>query len=104
MGYSLIYVTTRDASEARHIARALVDARLAAGVNCIAEMTSVFRWQGEVRERSEAAFFAKTRSALVEQAVSLVRREHSYECPAIVVMPVTGGNPAYLDWIAAETG
>jgi len=104
MGYSLIYVTTRDASEARHIARALVDARLAAGVNCVAEMTSVFRWQGEVRERREAAFFAKTRSVLVEQAVSLIRREHSYECPAIVVTPVTGGNPAYLDWIAAETG
>jgi periplasmic divalent cation tolerance protein len=103
MGYSLIYVTTKDAAEARHIARSLVDARLAAGVNCVVEMASVFRWQGEVRERAEAAFFAKTRSALVEQAVSLIRREHSYDCPAIVVLPVTGGNPAYLDWIDSET-
>lgn len=103
MGHSLIYVTTKDAAEAKSIARALVEARLAAGVNCVAEMTSVFRWQGEVRERGEAALFAKTRSALVDQAVSLIRREHSYECPAIVVTPITGGNPAYLDWIDAET-
>ncbi len=103
MGHSLIFVTTKDATEARHIARALVEARLAAGVNCVAEMSSVFRWQGEVRERAEAAFFAKTRSALVDQAVSLIRQEHSYVCPAIVVTPIAGGNPAYLDWIDTET-
>jgi periplasmic divalent cation tolerance protein len=103
MSYSLLYVTTGDEAEARRIGRALVEARLAAGVNAFAGVSSVFRWQGEVRERAEAALIAKTRSALVERAVALVRREHSYQCPAVVVLPIAGGNPAYLDWIDAET-
>ena len=99
----LIYITTDGAEEARAIGRALVEARLAACANVLDPMTSIYRWEGAVQEGREAVLIAKTTAALVDAVTARVRELHSYECPCIVALPVDGGNPDFLDWIAAET-
>ncbi len=104
MSYSLIYITTADAEEAKALGRALVEARLAACANVLPGIVPIFRWEGEVQEGSEAALIAKTRTDLVEQVIELVKERHSYECPCVVALPIEKGNPAFLDWIAEETG
>ena len=100
----LIYITTDGPEEARVIGRALVDARLAACANVLGPMTSIFRWEGAVQEGEEAVLIVKTTAALVDALTAKVRELHSYDCPCIVALPVGGGNPAFLDWITAETG
>lgn len=104
MSVSLVYVNTADRAEALHIGRVLVEARLAAGANIVPEISSIYRWQGEVREGTEAMLVLKTRSELVDEIVGKVRSLHSYECPSIVAVPVTAGNPDYLAWVDHETG
>lgn len=99
----LIYITTDGAEEARAIGRALVEAQLAACANVLGPMTSIYRWEGAVQEGQEAVLIAKTTAALVEELTARVRELHSYDCPCIVSVPIDGGNPAFLDWIAAET-
>lgn len=100
----LIYITTDGADEARTIGRALVEARLAACANILDPMTSVYRWEGEVREGRETVLIAKTTAAQADALTARVRELHSYDCPCVVSVAVDGGNPAFIDWIAAETG
>ena len=100
----LIYITTDGVAEAKAIGRALVEARLAACVNILDPMISMYWWDGAVREGRETVLIAKTVAAKVEALTEKVRTLHSYDCPCVVVLPVDGGNPAFLDWIAAETG
>lgn len=104
MSYSLIYITAADAEEAKALGRALVESRLAACANVLPGIVPIFRWEGEVQEGSEAALIAKTRTDLVEQVIELVKERHSYDCPCVVALPIEKGNPAFLDWIAEETG
>lgn len=99
----LIYITTENAEEARSIGRALVEAGLAACANVLGPMTSIYRWEGAVQEGAETVLIAKTTVARVEALTAKVRALHSYDCPCIVALPVEGGNPAFLEWIAAET-
>lgn len=99
----LVYITTDGADEARKIGRALVEARLAACANILDPMTSIFRWEGEVQEGVETVLIAKTTADRVEALTERVLSLHSYDCPCVAVLPVEGGNPAFLDWIAAET-
>ena len=99
----LIYITVENTDEARAIGRALVDARLAACANVLGPMTSIYRWEGVVQEGEEAVLIAKTTASLVDALTAKVRELHSYDCPCVVALPVDGGNPAFLDWIVAET-
>ena len=103
MDYCLLYMTAGSAEEARRIGAALVDERLAACVNVIDGMTSIYRWEGAVRNDSETVLIAKTRRALVEDVVARVKALHSYRCPCVVALPIAGGNPAFLDCIGQET-
>jgi periplasmic divalent cation tolerance protein len=98
------YMTAGSRDEARTIARALVEERLAACCNLLDGMTSVYRWQGEIQEDAEVVVIAKTRAELVERLTARVQALHSYDVPCVVALPVSGGNPAFLDWIAAESG
>ena len=98
-----LYVTAADEAEARRLGRLLVEERLCACANVLGGMTPIFRWQGEIREDSEAVLIAKTRAALVEKATARLREAHSYDCPCVVALPIAGGNPEFLGWIAAET-
>lgn len=99
----LIYITTDGPEEARSIGRALVEAKLAACANVLDPMTSIYWWEGAVQEGQETVLIAKTTAALVDELTEIVRALHSYDCPCIVAVPVAGGNPAFLEWIAAET-
>ena len=103
MSQSLVYITASGPEEARRIGRALVAARLAACANVYSGVASVYWWQGEVQEETEAVLIAKTRTALVPALTDKVRELHSYECPCVVALPLAGGNPSFLDWIEAET-
>jgi periplasmic divalent cation tolerance protein len=99
----LVYITAGSMDEARRIGRALVEERLVACVNLIDGMKSIYWWQGAVEEAAEVVVIAKTRRDLVDRAVATVKSLHSYSVPCVVALPIEAGNPAYLDWIAAET-
>jgi periplasmic divalent cation tolerance protein len=103
MSARTIYVTTGSRDEGIAIGRELVEAQLAACANVLAGATSVYRWQGEVREDAEAIVVLKTRADLVDALVERVKALHSYDCPCVVALPIVGGNAEYLDWIVKET-
>lgn len=99
----LIYVTAPNRDEALALGRALVEERLAACANLLGPITSVYWWEGRVNQDDEVALILKTRADLADRLVERARELHSYSCPCVVALPITGGNPAFLDWIAAET-
>ena len=99
----LVYMTARHATQARRLARVLVEERLAACVNILGPITSVYRWQGQIEQGREVALLAKTRAALVPRLQARVRELHDYEVPCVVALPIQGGNPDFLAWLWAET-
>ncbi len=103
MSISLILVNAGDGAEARRIGRDLVESRLAASVNVIDGMVSLYRWDGAVRQRDEAQLIVKTRAELTDSVIARVRALHSYECPSIIALPVSDGNADYIDWVRRET-
>jgi len=103
MTSTMIYVTTSSREEALRIGRDVVADRLAACANVLPGITSVFRWQGDVQEDRETAMILKTRSDLVERLTARVKELHSYDCPCVVALPITDGNPDFLRWIVEET-
>ena len=103
MSAVLIYITAGDRDEAVRIGRTLVEERLAACANVLDGMTSIYRWQGDICEDTEAVLIAKTTAEHVDVLTARVRGLHSYDCPCVVVLPVGGGNAGFLDWIAEQT-
>ncbi len=99
----LVYMTAASVEEARGIGRELVSRHLAACVNIIEGMQSLYRWEGDIQEDREVVLIAKTRKALVRPLTEAVLARHSYDCPCVVSLPVCGGNPAFLEWIGRET-
>lgn len=98
-----VYMTAGDMAEARRIGRALVGERLAACVNIIDGMQSIYRWQGEVQEGAEVVLIAKTVAAKLGRLTARVKALHSYENCCVLAFTVAAGNQPFLDWIAAET-
>ena len=103
MAHVAVCVTAPSAAEAEAIGRALVEARLAASVNIVPQVSSLYRWEGALREAGEAMLWAKTRADLVAPLTARVKALHSYACPCVIALPITGGNADYLAWIDAET-
>ncbi|MCL1985696.1 MAG: divalent-cation tolerance protein CutA [Betaproteobacteria bacterium] len=101
--YIMVYVTAADADEARRIARALVEERLAACANILGRVESVYRWAGEVQSAEETAFLAKTTEDRFEALAARVRELHSYELPCVVAVPLVRGEAGFLDWIREST-
>jgi periplasmic divalent cation tolerance protein len=87
------------ADEAKRIARALVEERLAACVNIAGHVDSVYRWQGVVEETQEVLLLIKTRVEKLAALEEAVHRLHSYEVPEFVILKVDGGSAAYLRWL-----
>ena len=85
------------------IARALVDERLAACVNLHAPMTALYRWQGDVEREVERQLVIKTTRERVPALQTRLMELHPYELPELVVVPITDGTTAYLDWVRNET-
>ena len=100
----LVYTTFPSVVEAEKAGNALVDARLAACVNILPGMISVYRRQGAVERAEEAVMIVKTRAALAEAVRASVKATHPYDTPAIVVLPVESVDERYFAWILAETG
>ena len=102
MNINFIYMTAGSRDEARKIGKELVISRLAACVNILDNMNSFYLWDGKVQDDTEVVMIAKTTEDQVPALVEKVKSLHSYECPCIVSIPVSGGNQAFLDWIAEE--
>jgi periplasmic divalent cation tolerance protein len=98
-----VYCTAPDQEVARRLARMLVQERLAACVNILGAIESVYRWEGVVRNDAEVAFVAKTHRDALDALILRVVELHPYECAAILALPVADGHRAFLEWIRTET-
>lgn len=85
------------------LAQKLIDERLAACVNVLADCTSVYRWQAKIESTSEIPVLIKTLAQHYSQVEQAVKAAHPYELPEIIAVPINNGLPAYLQWIADET-
>ena len=103
MNANLVYITSSTVEEARAIVKALVSERLAAGVNIIDRINSVYWWDGKIQDENEAIIIAKTRQTLVPKVIERVKSIHSYICPCIVRLLILDGNRMSLDWVVDET-
>lgn len=99
----LCLCTCPDRDAAGRIARTLVDERLAACVNLLPGVTSVYRWQGAVETGEEVLMLAKTVPERLQALTARIVELHPYDVPEVVAMQVDAGLPAYLEWIAGET-
>lgn len=99
----MLYVTVPSSAEAVAIGRQLVGERLAACVNVLPNMTSVYRWQGQIEQADEAVLLVKTRQELVQSVTSRILTLHSCEVPCVISWTIPSGNPDYLQWIQDET-
>ena len=98
-----LLLTAPDEETGRRIARALVEERLAACVNVLPGVCSIYRWKGAVEEASEVMLVAKTRASRAAALAARVRALHPYELPEVLALPVTDGSQAYLRWVVAES-
>ncbi len=98
-----VYTTWPTTVEAEEAGRTLVERRLAACVNILPGMISHYRWQGDVERGEEAVMLVKTRASLADAVSDAVKELHSYETPAIVVLPVESVEKAYLAWMLEST-
>ncbi len=98
-----VVVTAGDAETLAKLTRTLVEERLASCGQNIASIRSIYRWDGAVHDEPEARVGLHTRATLVPELVERIKVLHSYEVPCIIALPVVGGNPAYIEWVSAET-
>ncbi|MGD8376002.1 MAG: divalent-cation tolerance protein CutA [Acidobacteriota bacterium] len=97
-----VLTTTDREDHAGRIAEELVGRRLAACVNIIPRIRSVYRWKGEVARDEEFLLLCKTRPDRFEDLRAAVRGIHTYDCPEVIAVPVTAGDPDYLGWLTGE--
>lgn len=102
-GAMIVYTTCATEDEARHIARVLVEERLAACVQRLPGLRSTYVWKGEVHDEPEVLLIIKMRSGLYPQVEARIRALHSYEVPEIVALPIETGSEDYLAWLNAST-
>jgi periplasmic divalent cation tolerance protein len=100
----VVYCTCPDQATAEHIAEVIVSEQLAACVNLIPRLTSIYRWQGEIQRDAEELLIIKTRSAVYPLLEARIGELHPYDTPEIIALPIQAGSAAYLDWIADSTG
>jgi len=100
--YIIVLVTAADDDEARLIAKVLLEQKMAACVNIMSGIVSLFWWQDKIDQAGESLLVIKTGRSLLDEVVALVKEMHSYENPEIIALPVAGGSSRYLDWIDKE--
>ena len=102
MPVRFIYMTAGSLEEAGRIGRELVSARLAACVNILPQMHSIYVWEDKLNEDAEVVMIAKTTAACIPDLMAKVKSLHSYSVPCIVSLAVEDGHPPFLEWIAAS--
>ena len=99
----VVFMTAANGEEATRLAEMLVGAHLAACVQILPEMESVYRWQGKIERQSEILLLAKTTRVKFAELEREVRALHSYDTPEIVAVPIVDGSAPYLDWLNKAT-
>ena len=102
-GEIVVLITAPSRQEARTISRRLVGEKLAACVNIVPRVESVFFWEGRIRAARECLLVVKTRGALFNRLAARVRTLHSYTVPEIIALPVRRGSKDYLQWVRKST-
>ncbi len=102
-GYIVVFITAKDAEEARKIAEALLEHRQAACVNIVPGIDTHFRWKDKLEFSKESLLMVKTKESLLTEIIKSVKKIHSYSVPEIIALPITGGSRDYLEWIDSET-
>lgn len=102
MEINMIYITAGSKNEAVIIGKALINSGLAACVNIIENIYSMYMWDGKLQDDNETILIAKTTKERVPNLIEKVDSLHSYDCPCIVSLPVSDGNPAFLKWVGDE--
>ena len=95
----VVLTTAGSADEAKRIAEALVQRQLAACVNVVGPISSVYRWQGKLERAQEWLLAIKTTASVTDAVGDAIKVLHSYELPECLVLPIEGGSEAYLEWI-----
>lgn len=96
----VVFMTAANGEEATRLAEMLVGAHLAACVQILPEIESVYRWQGKIERSSEVLLLAKTTRGKFDELEREVRALHSYDTPEIVAVPIVAGSAPYLEWLA----
>ncbi len=99
----VVLVTWPATRPAEDLARRLVEHGLAACVNVLPEMQSIYRWEGAVQQDAERQLVIKTTADRLEALEAAITAQHPYEVPEFLVLPVTGGSDRYLDWLRSST-
>jgi periplasmic divalent cation tolerance protein len=97
--YIVVFVTCADESVARNLAAAVLEPRLAACVNILPGVRSLYRWNGEIQDDAEVMCIMKTRADRFEDLRRAIAEAHPYEVPEIIALPIAAGHKPYLDWI-----
>lgn len=103
MSESFVYMTCETKQEAEAIGTVLVERRLAACVNILPGMQSMYWWEGKVEKAQEVVLIAKTKANLVDELTQAVKAAHGYDVPCVASLPINGGNEDFLAWIREET-
>lgn len=98
----LAFVTAPDLKTARALARAALQARLVACANLIPKIESHYWWQGKIESGSEALIVFKTTKSKLKALERLIVERHPYDTPEFITLPITAGNPRYLDWLSGS--
>ena len=101
--YITVFVTAPTIEEGRKIGQVLVNQKLAACANILPGIVSIFSWEGETCEENEVLLIIKTRADLFDELSSVVRKEHSYDLPEVIAVPIAAGEDGYLRWIDQVT-
>jgi periplasmic divalent cation tolerance protein len=102
--YIVVLVTAKSDKEGEKIGQALLEEKLAACVNIVPGLKSIFRWKGKISTDEEVLLLIKTKDTLFEKLKKRVIELHSYEVPEIIALGILAGNEKYLEWIKKETG
>lgn len=100
----VVYVTAPNEDEAAAIAKTLVGERLAACVNIVRPIRSVYMWQGKIEDDTEVLMIMKTQAFLFDRLCRKVKELHSYSVPEVIALPVVSGSDDYLAWLRHVTG
>ncbi|HEY3305538.1 MAG TPA: divalent-cation tolerance protein CutA [Candidatus Binatia bacterium] len=100
--FVVVFVTAGSADEGDRLARALVEGRLAACVNRVKPVQSIYRWQGKIESSEEELLIVKTRRDLFERLKEKILELHSYSVPEIIALPILAGSESYLRWLEEE--
>jgi periplasmic divalent cation tolerance protein len=100
--YIQIITTTSSKEEANKIANTLIEKKIAACVQILGPIESIYKWKGKIEKANEFLCLIKTKADKEKEIVFTIKSLHSYEIPEIIVMPIIGGNEDYLNWIEKE--